>query len=141
MSDEFDLVKSTRNPPVDGGSEGGVSAIPKTKIVDAVADNFPRVLESFDGIVNIARDIVEIEKIKVQSEAVLKKMAEDRKMLLAEAEAYVQKKNVDTQNIVDRMKMIQELLRDFYIYNQKSPSGLSGDDFTRIITELLSKTE
>ncbi|MHB9291410.1 hypothetical protein Holit_00486 [Hollandina sp. SP2] len=148
MDDEFKLVKSTRSMPVSGDSGSSSPLRKNQEIVDALATNFHRTLETadkefsaFNNIVNLTKDIIAIEKIKVQSDIILKKMEEARRILLANAEAYVQKKNADTKNIVDRMRMIQDLLRDFYTFNQKNPSGLSGDNFTRIITELLSKTE
>lgn len=50
-----------------------------------VSDNLPK-------IIDLASSIVEIEKMKVASEAVLAKMREDRLSLLAEAEAYAKKR-------------------------------------------------
>jgi hypothetical protein len=130
MSDEFKLVKSTRDMPIVGDSGPSFPVTTDTKLMDTIADNFPRIMD-------VVKDIVDIERMKVQSKAVLEKMAEDRKIILAEAEAYVSKKNADTKHIVDRMRVIQDLLRDFYIYNQKNSSGLSGDDFARIITAVI----
>jgi hypothetical protein len=129
MSDdfEFEVVESTR-----GMGKPHLSST--DKIIDAAADNF-------GAIIDLAKNIVDIQKMQIQSEAVLAKMAEDRKMLLATAEAYVMKKDADTKNVIDRMKMIQNLLRDFYVYNQNRETGLSGNEFSRIITELLAKTE
>ena len=128
MSNDFEIIESTR------GEYGILPTQQNNRLVDALADNL-------GSIIDIAKEIVDIQKMKVQSEAVLAKMAEDRKMLLAEAEVYVMKKNVDTKSTVDRMKVIQDLLRDFYLYNQKSTTGLSGAEFTKIITDVLANME
>jgi hypothetical protein len=132
MSDDFELVETTRLPDITG--ETKPNTVSADRIVNAAADNFGTILD-------IVKDVVDIKKMQVQSELVLAKMAEDRKMLLAEAEVYVMKKNTDTKNVVDRMKMIRMLLRDFYVYNHNNTAGLSGEDFSKIITELLAKTE
>lgn len=125
MSKEFEIIESTRR------TNDIELASQNSKVADALADNMGSIIE-------IARDIIDIQKMKVQSEAVLAKMEQDRKMLLAEADAYVMKKTVDTKSVVDRMKIIQELLRDFYSYNQKSATGLSGEEFTKIISDVLA---
>lgn len=123
MMKDFEIVESTR-------AKGEVAERSNHRIEDALADNMGR-------IIDIAKDIVDIQRMRVQSEAVLAKMAEDRRMLTAEAEAYVLKKNADTKAVVDRMKIVQELLRDFYAYNQVSTSGLSGEEFTKIISDVI----
>jgi len=125
MSKEFEIVESTRR------KNDLESVSPNNRLSDALADNM-------GSIINIAKDIVDIQKMKVQSDAILAKMAEDRKMLLAEAEAYVNRKNADTTNIVERMRVIQEMLRDFYSSNQKGATGLSGEEFKEIITDVLA---
>ncbi|GHV30389.1 hypothetical protein FACS1894167_11160 [Synergistales bacterium] len=132
--DDFEIIEPTRDQISVKDSRTSNPIGTHREIVHAVAGNM-------DKIIDIAKDIVDIEKMKVQSSAMLAKMAEDRKMLLAEAEAYVAKKNADTHNVVQRMRVIQDLLRDFYVHNQASASGLSGEDFSRIITELLTRTE
>lgn len=123
MSKDFEIVESTRKNNIELKEQN-------EQLGNALADNM-------GSIIDIARNIVEIQKMRVQSEAILTKMEEDRKMLIASAEAYAMKKNADTKNIVDRMKIIQELLRDFYSYNQKSTTGLSGEEFTKIIADVL----
>lgn len=123
MTNDFEIVESTR-------TRGELKESTKNKLEDALADNMGK-------IIDIAKDVVDIQRMRVQSEAILAKMAEDRKMLTAEAEAYVMKKNADTKTVVDKMKVIQDLLRDFYAYNQVSASGLSGEEFTKIISDII----
>lgn len=99
------------------------------KIVDTVVDNF-------GDIIRIANDLVEIRKMKVQSDAILAKMREDRKTLLAEAEAYAKRKNADTTSVVEKMRVIQEMMKDFYKYNN---SSMTGEDFSKVITEMVTQ--
>lgn len=99
------------------------------RMVDAITGNF-------DKILSLVGDVVEIKKMKVQSEAVLRKMEEDRKALLAEAEAYALKRNADTKSIVDRMNVVRMILKDFYEANDGS---ISSEDFRIIITETINQ--
>lgn len=128
MSADFKIVESTRR------TSHIEPVLHNEQIVNALADNL-------GNIIKLTRDIVDIQRMKVQSEAVLAKMEADRKMLLAEAESYAIKKNADTKNVIDRMKLIQELLRDFYTYNQGSTTGITSEDFTRIISVILSEMD
>lgn len=99
------------------------------KAMDILANNF-------DNILELARSIVEIQKMKVASEACLAKMAEDRKRILEEAQAYATKKRADTASVVERMNVIRSMMQDFYAHNQ---GNLSGDDFCKIITEVVNQ--
>lgn len=92
--------------------------------------------KNFDNILNLAGSIVEIQKMKVASEACLRKMVEDRKRLMDEAQAYAIKKRADTNSVVDRMNVIRSMMQDFYAHNQ---GNLSGDDFCKIITEVVNQ--
>lgn len=99
------------------------------KAMDMLANNF-------DNILNLARDIVEVQKMKVASEACLARMAEDRKRILEEAQAYATKKRADTASVVERMNVIRSMMQDFYAHSQ---GNLSGDDFCKIITEVVNQ--
>lgn len=99
------------------------------KAMDMLSDNF-------DKILNLAGSIIEIEKMKVASEACLKKMEEDRKRILDEAQAYALKKRSDTNSVVERMNVIRSMMQDFYAHNQ---GNLSGDEFCKIITEVVNQ--
>lgn len=99
------------------------------KAMDMLSNNF-------ENILNLAGSIVEIQKMKVASEACLAKMAEDRKRILDEAQAYAVKKRADTSSVVDRMNVIRSMMQDFYVHSQ---GNLSGDDFCKIITEVVNQ--
>ena len=87
MSRDFEIVQSKRNIPV--VEQGEITVLPSSKynsrLGDAIADNFGQILD-------LASNIVEIEKMKVQSDAVISQMEESRKALIAEATAYAMKK-------------------------------------------------
>jgi len=121
MSDRFDIVDFPEK------NLEKTSASMDNRLVDALADNM-------DSIIDLAKDIVDIQRMKVQSEALLKKMEEDRAMLRAEAEAYVMKKNADTKQIIDKMQSARELLKDFY--NQKNTSGVTAEEFSILIKSI-----
>ena len=73
----FELTNSIRNLELSdntGNNQYG------DKLGDAVAENF-------DKILDLASDIVEIRKMKIQSDTVIAHMQETRKQLLTEAEA------------------------------------------------------
>ena len=63
-------------------------------------------------------------------------MAEDRKTLLAEAEAYAIRKNADTNDVVQKMAIIRGMMQDFYA---QSNQQISGEDFRIIITEIVEQ--
>ena len=99
------------------------------RLLNSVADNF-------GNIINLANDIVEIKKMSVQSEAIIAKMKEERAILLAEAEAYAKRKNADTTSIVEKMKVIQAMMKDFYQFNN---SNMTSEDFSKVITEIVTQ--
>ncbi len=97
-------------------------------LMNAVADNF-------DTILNLASDIVSIQKMKVQSDITIAHMREAREQLLAESQAYVQKKDADTRSVVERMEVIRSMMNDFYQHS----SRLTSEDFCKIITEVVNQ--
>lgn len=125
MNNDFEIIEPTRRTSdIEPYSQNSILA-------NALAGNI-------ETIIGIAQDIVDIGRMKVQSDAILSKMEQDRKNLIAETEIYVMKKKADTKNVIDRMKIIQEFLRDFYSFNQKGKTGLSGEEFTKIISDVLA---
>lgn len=111
-----------------------------TVIIDNESNASDRLLNSvsdnFGNILNLANDIVEIKKMSVQSEAIIAKMKEERAILLAEAEAYAKRKNADTTSIVEKMKVIQAMMKDFYQFNN---SNMTSEDFSKVITEIVTQ--
>lgn len=114
----FNIVESNSRVPAKVG-----------KVVEMVSNHF-------ENILNLAGNILEIQKMKVASEACLAKMAEDRKRLIDEAQAYAIMKRADTSSVVDRMNVIRSMMQDFYAHNR---GNLSGDDFCKIITEVVNQ--
>ena len=131
MKRDFEIIHSRRNTPaIEQPDVTILSPAHNFHIGDAIADNFGQ-------IIDLASGIVEIEKMKVQSDAVLKQMEASRQRLLSEAEAYAKKKFADTESVVQRMQMVRDMMRDFYRYNNSS--DLSGEDFSRIISSIVSE--
>jgi len=120
MSERFEVVEfpGQESQQIDQKISGD------DKIKYALADNM-------GSIISIAKDIVDIRRMQVQSEALLQKMEKDKAMLLAEADAYVKRKNADTKQIVDKMQIARELLKDFYA--QKNTAGVTGEEFSMVI--------
>ena len=128
--DGFELVESSRNVPVEQKeSQKKNSVSNSSKMVDALTTNFGTILE-------LVGNVIEIQKMKVASDAVLAKMAEDRKKLLDEAQAYALKKRADTSSVVERMNVIRSMMQDFYA---QSDRNMSGEDFCKIITEVVNQ--
>lgn len=128
-------IKPTDNSVINVGSED-VEVVPQKeqyvgvdKLAGAVADNFPRIL-------SLAEGIAEIKKMQVQSEAVLKQMDKQRENLLAEAEAYARKKNADTNDVVEKMKVVRDMMNDYYRYSGNA--NISGNDFRMIISDIVN---
>ena len=128
-------IKPTDNSVINVVSED-VEVVPKKeqyvgvdKLAGAVADNFPRIL-------SLAEGIAEIKKMQVQSEAVLKQMDKQRENLLAEAEAYARKKNADTNDVVEKMKVVSDMMNNYYRYSGNA--NISGNDFRMIISDLVN---
>lgn len=88
------------------------------------------------SIINLAQNMLELERMKVQSDAILEKMKQDRETLIAEAEAYAKRKNADTNSVVERMRIIQDMMRDFYQYNN---SSMSGEEFSKVISDIITQ--
>ena len=134
MNLDFEIVPSRRTNSMTDKRDAAIplDSLNNSRIGDAIADNFAQ-------IVDIASNIVEIEKMKFQSEAVLRQMEESRKNLLAEAEAYVARKNAETDSVIRKMQIIKDMMRDFYQYNDKGK--LSGEDFSRIIKSICDEME
>jgi len=94
------------------------------------------VTENFDQIINLASQITEIRKLKTMGNIQIKQLQENRKYLLAEAEAYAQKKNADTNDVVQKMNLVRLMMNDFYA---QSNGSLSSEDFRIVITEIVNQ--
>ncbi len=115
------------------------STVQNTNVQTKVEKAMDMLSGNFENILILAGSIVEIQKTKTASEACLAKMAEDRKRILDEAQAYAVKKRADTSSVVDRMNVIRYMMQDFYDYSAHNQSNLSSDDFCKIITEVVNQ--
>lgn len=127
MSD-FEVVSGRRMNEVKA-KELELPIVREDIILDAAINNF-------DKILDLASDIVEMAKMKVQSDAIIRKMAEDRKDLLAEAESYVMKKQSDTEQMVEKMNFIKDMMNQFYKHNDNK---ISGDEFSKIMRDIIKE--
>lgn len=136
---DFELVPSSRQTATESdeyyttpeyfGSNKQVD-YGKQKLAVALADNMGNIIE-------LARDIAEIHKMKVQTDVLKAAMDKKKELLLAEAEAYVQKKTIDNKAVVEQMEGVRLLLKDYYQYNVGKEALLSGEVFAGIISEVL----
>lgn len=131
--DGFDIIKNSRgqiqNEAVLDGQVVQNTGVGADKLMGAVADNF-------DTILGLATDIVDIQKMRVQSEITIAEIREKRQQLLAEAQAYALRRDADTRNIVERMKVIREMMNDFYQHNTQN---MSSEDFRIVITSIVEQ--
>lgn len=133
MIKDFEIVSGTRNKSVDKTSEKTViPEVLNSRAVDVVADNF-------DKIVELASSIVEIKKMKVQSDAVIRQMEVTKETLLAEAEAYAIRVKSDTDKTVKKMEVVSNMMQQFYEHDKSNK--LSGEEFSKIIIEVINKLE
>lgn len=130
----FEIIESgTRMPAT---KQTTPSTVQNTNVQTKGEKAMDMLSNNFENILNLAGSIAEIQKMKVASEACLAKMREDRKRILDEAQAYAVKKRADTSSVVDRMNVIRSMMQDFYAHSQ---GNLSGDDFCKIITEVVNQ--
>ena len=126
MADNFDfeIVPNSRSRDIvgRGNNSSGVD-----QIAGAIAENF-------DRIVDIAATVVEIQKMQVQADACINMLREQRLMLETETEAYVKRINADTNATVSKAEAISRMMNDYYIHGH---DRLSGEDFSRIISDIL----
>jgi histidinol dehydrogenase len=131
----FEIIESGSRMPATT-TQTTPSTVQNTNVQTKGEKAMDMLSNNFENILNLAGSIVEIRKMKVASEACLAKMAEDRKRIIDEAQAYAVKKRADTSSVVDRMNVIRSMMQDFYAHSQ---GNLSGDDFCKIITEVVNQ--
>lgn len=99
------------------------------RLVFAAIDNFPRILD-------IASEIVQIEKVRAQADAYAVVLREKRLCIEQEADAYVKKMKSDTDAVIGKAEVIRAMMRDYYNSGQ---SKLSGEEFSRIISDVMDR--
>lgn len=124
--EDFELVPSSRGPAI---TPEYCETDKPVELAGALADNMGNIIE-------LARDIAEIMKIKVQSEVLISTLDKKKELIVAEAEAYVKIKTANNKGTVDKMERVRLILKDYYQYNVDK-EALSGEVFAQIITEAL----
>lgn len=105
---------------------GEVEKVAPSKIM---ADNFPKILD-------LAKEMLTIERRKTEIEGAVKQMEQIRLTLIAEADAYAKKKIADTNDVVARFTIIRYMMQDFYAANTGS---MTSEDFRAVITEIVQQ--
>uniref|UniRef100_UPI003F4B6030 hypothetical protein n=1 Tax=Brachyspira catarrhinii TaxID=2528966 RepID=UPI003F4B6030 len=135
---DFELKKSTRtvkktdntiNPEIVKDSNIIFKGENADKLISAVSDNF-------DTILQIASDIVSIQKMKAQSEAIIRELDAKGDYLIKEAQAYVAKKEAETNQVIEKMEVIRMMMNDFY--KAENPK-ITGEQFSNIIIQFIDK--
>ena len=121
---DFEIVPSTRGRLA---NEMQYSSAGLNKLASAAADNFDRILD-------VATTVVEIQRMQVQADACVALLREQRLMLEQETEAYVKKLNAETDATVNKVEVIRRMMHD---YESSANSKLTGDEFSKIISDVL----
>lgn len=101
-----------------------------SRVTDAVVDNF-------DKILDLASDIVDIQKMKVQSDAVINQMREQRERLKEETNDYVNRVKAETDKTVSHMEIVSKMMQDYY--NCGGNNKLPAEEFSKIIIQVINK--
>jgi len=131
MKKDFEIVPSSRETvKTQEYYEVNVpTSYEKDRLIGAFADNMPKIIE-------LAKDIAEIRKIKVISNAIISELDKKKELLLAEAEVYVKKSSADSKAVIDKIEMVRLILREYYQYNAGN-KVISDELFADIITGVL----
>ncbi len=130
MSDDFEIVKGTRNSEVGRAVKeaiGGLSDASKDKLVDGVVGSMPE-------IINLAGQLVDIKKINAESDAVVAEIEAKTEALRVETENYVKRVEADTNKTLSKTEQYRILLNDFYKNNN---GAMSGEVFAEIMKNII----
>ena len=92
-------------------------------------------LQNFGEFIGLAKELVEIRKIKVKTAADIAKMNAICNYISTEADAYCRKKSVETKSQIEKITLIQQMLRDYY---QQNNHNLSSEQFKEIIEAVVN---
>ncbi len=121
---DFEIVATPRGTPAPRSSSPGVD-----RLASAAAENFSRILDAADAI-------IEIEKMKVQADVYINELREKRLMLEAGTRDYVAKVEARTDQTVRKAEVIRLMMQDYYRFGQ---DRLSGAAFSEIISDVLDR--
>ena len=111
------------------GSAPAKSTSPKKKMVGALTDK-----ENFGKIIDIAGQIVEIQKIKANTQVQVTLLEQHRKNLQEETDGYVRRMREETNSTIAKARVIENMMKDFYKENNGS---LTGQEFLSVILKVI----
>ncbi len=130
MSDDFEIVKGTRNSEVGKAVKDAVSGLSdasKDKLVDAVAGSMPE-------IIKLAGQVVDIRKIYAESDKQVAEINAKTDALRVETENYVKRVEAETNKTLSKTEQYRLLLNDFYKNNN---GAMSGEVFADIMKTII----
>lgn len=113
------------------GTVPAKSTSPKEKMVEALTDK-----ENFGKILDIAGQIVEIQKIKTNTRAQVALLEQHRKNLQEETDGYVRRMREETNSTIAKARVIENMMKDFYKENNGS---MTGQEFQSVILTFIDK--
>lgn len=132
----FEIQKSTRRIPTEyvdvqqvdvTRPANGNSPSTGEIVARGFADNIP-------AMIDLAKDIVSIEKMKAATDGQVRILQEKRKELLDEAEAYVRKQNADTNKMISKGEQIRLTLEQVF---SRVGDKMSGEDLAKTISTIV----
>ncbi len=79
-----------------------------------------KILESLPDVVNIFKDIVDIHKVELASEAEIKRMDKGIDLMRVQTEDFVRREIEKRQTMQSKSERVQSMLRDLYAYLNQS---------------------
>lgn len=125
--DAIEMPDGGKMTPHKGGQVQPVNA--KGEIVRALTDK-----DNINRILNIVGEMVSIQKIKELTKSQVTLLEQQRKTLQEETDAYVRKLRESTNGRIEKAKVIERMMSDFY---QNSDGKLSSDAFQAIISKVI----
>ena len=92
-------------------------------------------LQNYGRILGLIEDYMEIQKIEKKTAADIAKMDAICNYISTEADAYCRKKSVETKSQVEKITLIQQMLRDYY---QQNNHNLQSEHFKEIIEAIVN---
>lgn len=135
----LEVIPCSRTWPETTNAQSSVQTV-NAEVVDNKPDRVGQALDiaqdTVPRLIDLVQSYLEIKKIREMSDAQIAQMREMRKALLDEAEAYVMKKQADTNAVIDQMEEVRLMMQDFYAH---SDGKMSGDAFCKVMTEIVKQ--
>lgn len=132
----FEIQKSTRRIPTEYGEAQQVDVTkPGNDKVSSTSEILARgFADNIPAMIDLAKDIVSIEKMKTATDGQVRVLQEKRKELLDEAEAYVRKQNADTSKMVAKGEQIRLTLEQVF---SRVGDKMSGEDLAKTVSTIV----